>query len=138
MPDIGTMIMREIAQRMGSDDEESARPKLLPPLEAQDLRDGLAALNTEHHFEPGMIVRQKKSCRRYRDFTPNGYSIVVEVFDYPRTPNTHDQNCGSFMHQISIVIGNRADDGDFCLHYVDGRRFEPVPAAELELHGCVG
>lgn len=122
-----------VMQMMQHKDDGPSASRLTPSFAAQDLRDALSALNTVHEFSVGQIVRQKRSCRLYKD-GDGEFSIVVQVFDEPFFESTEDSSSSFFRSRIDIVIGQRADDR-FILFHIDSRRYEPVPLDELVLLG---
>lgn len=117
-----------LAQRISKDE-----PKLKAlDVQAVILRDALKAYNHSHDLKPGMLVRQKPGCRRYRVPAPDQLAIVVRRLDSPIMEPDPESGGEEYRQLMDIVIGVWYDgDGTFCMYHVDSQRFEPVPEAEL-------
>jgi len=124
-------MMRASAE--ADDDEPPARQKISREGEIENLRCALRSLQTVNTFAVGMIVRQKPSCRLYRDAGDNGLSIVVEILPKAVIGNAgRNDDSGSpyYQHHTDMRIGQWDKDGDFVVFHVDSTRFEPAPNAE--------
>jgi hypothetical protein len=119
---------KELLRRMADEaQQEMDRPKISRIGEIEVLREGLRLLNTAHNFSPGMIVQQKPGCENYKTLSDNGVAIVVEVLAEPIIISREDDLGGmNFRTPMDMIIGEYSSDGNFCLFYVDKRRFEPV------------
>jgi hypothetical protein len=112
------------------------RSKVAPDIEAILLRDALTALNVEHTFAPGMIVRQKRQARLYRMLGDNDLAIVVRMLSEPIMSQESSTSNTLYRHEVDMVVGSIEYAGIdrppiFATFHVDSRRFEPVPDAEL-------
>jgi hypothetical protein len=111
--------------------EKGSKPlNIDPDIEAELLRAALSEFNTHHELEAGMIVRQKPACHIYRSASCGQLAIVVEVFAEPISERKIEE--GGTSERVDLLVAEiDRTDGDFVLHYVDSRRFEPVPEADL-------
>lgn len=132
---VGMELTEMLQHRLGGNNSGEDEPKLSLPFAAQDLRDGLTALMTDHCFAVGDIIRQKPTCKIYNERYPGEPAIVCEIL--PEEIIDNDQQAGSafFRTRLTMIIGRRSSDGDLATFHVDGRRYEPVPKGELALPG---
>lgn len=126
-------MMRKAGMRNRRDDSDNAGPSLAPDIEAIRLKDALAKYQEKNTFKVGDIVRQKAGCRCYQKIGKNDMRIVVEVLDEPVLFEDDDVGAGSpyWRQPLDIIIGH-IDDDQFVTFYADSRRFEHVPASEIE------
>lgn len=119
-------------QSFDNDAKSVAKTPRAPDIQAELLRDALRSYLTKHEFTVGMIVRQKPACPIYAH--TEDLWIVMEIL---ATPLVSDGEFGTphWNEPIDMIVGVRADDGDFVTYHVDSRRFEPVPLDEITLPG---
>ena len=120
------MNIQDMLEQMSNQGNQENHPKLTYGEEVAALRESLAAHNTKHHFEPGMLVRQKPAARVYQDLSPNQVGIVVEVLAEPIVDTSRPSGSPHYRERMDMIVGERAPNGDFLLMHVDSRRFEPI------------
>lgn len=102
----------------------------MPDDEAADaLREHFKVWATQHRFEPGQIIRQKRGVADYKGSPKSELHIFLEYADAqalgrlePVSPYSNEA-----ASVPDALIGELSADGGMTIFLMDSRRFEPVP-----------
>lgn len=87
------------------------------------------ALDIEHTFHKGQLVRWKQGFRNRKMPSYNEAVVVREILATPVFDMCDNVRCAGtpdFGEPLTLVLGLLDPDGDFVELHFDGRRFEPM------------